>query len=95
MKLKLNDIVIVITGKDKGKTGKITKVLPKEDKVIVANVNKFKRHLKRRDANTPGSVVEIERPIHAPKVMLYINNKPSRKRVTEVAAPVKKTSKKK
>lgn len=95
MKLKLNDTVIVITGKDKGKTGKVTKVLPKEDRVIVANVNKFKRHLKRRDANTPGGVVEIERPIQASKVMLYINNKPSRKRVAQVAPPVKKTTKKK
>jgi len=95
MKLKLNDLVIVITGKDKGKTGKVTKVLPKEEKVIVAGVNKFKRHLKRRDANTPGGVVEIERPILASKVMLHINGKPSRKRVAQEAAPVKKTTKKK
>lgn len=96
MKLKLNDTVIVIAGKDKGKTGKITKVLPKENKVIVAGINKYKRHLKRRDANNPGGVVEIERPIHASNVMLYINNKPSRKRVAEiVAAPVTKPTKKK
>lgn len=96
MKFKLNDTVIVISGKDKGKTGKITKVIPKENKVIVAGVNKFKRHLKRRDANNPGGVVEIERPLDASKVMFYINNKPSRKRVTEIAtAPVKKSTKKK
>jgi len=95
MKLKLNDTVIVIAGKDKGKTGKVTKVLLQDNKVIVSGVNKFKRHLKRRDANTPGGVVEIERPIDASKIMLYINNKPTRKRVVETAAPVTKTTKKK
>jgi large subunit ribosomal protein L24 len=94
MKLKLNDNVIVIAGKDKGKTGKVTKVLLKENKVIVAGVNKFKRHLKRRDQNTPGGVVEIERPIQASNVMLFINNKPTRKRIAEVAAAPKATTKK-
>jgi large subunit ribosomal protein L24 len=94
MKLKLNDNVIVIAGKDKGKTGKVTKVLLKENKVIVAGVNKFKRHLKRRDQNTPGGVVEIERPIQASNVMLFINNKPTRKRVAEVIAAPKTTPKK-
>ncbi len=78
MKLKLNDTVIVITGKDKGKTGKITKVIPTDNKVIVAGVNKYKRHMKRRDANTPGGIVEIERPILASKVMLMVDKTPTR-----------------
>jgi large subunit ribosomal protein L24 len=95
MKLKLNDTVMVIAGKDKGKTGKVTKVLPKENKVIIAGINTFKKHIKRKDANTPGSVVQLERPLQASNAMLYINNKPTRKRVAEVAAPVKKTTKKK
>lgn len=97
MKLKLNDPVIIIAGKDKGKTSKITKVLPKKNKYIVTGINKFKRHLKRKDANTPGGIVEIERPIQASNVMLYVNNKPSRNRVAEISAPPvkKKTTKKK
>ena len=78
MKLKTNDVVKIISGKDKGKTGKITKIFQSDNKVIVAGVNKYKKHLKRKDANTPGSVVELERPIQVSNVMLFINNQTSR-----------------
>ena len=78
MKLKTNDIVKIIAGKDKGKTGKITKVFREENKVIVAGINKYKKHLKRKDANTPGSVVELERPIQVSNVMLFVNNQTTR-----------------
>lgn len=77
MKIKLNDSVTIIAGKDKGKTGKVTKVLPKEDRLIVAGVNKYKRHMKKRDQN-PGGVVELERPIHVSNVMLMAGDKPTR-----------------
>lgn len=77
MKLKVNDTVKVIAGKDKGKTGKVTKILPKEEKVIVSGVNKYKRHMKKRDQN-PGGVVEVERPLHAAKVMLTVGDKVTR-----------------
>jgi len=78
MKLKLNDTVKVITGKDKGKTGKITKIFPKEAKVIVTGINQYKRHMKRRDDKTPGNVVEVERPLAVNKVMLYVDGKITR-----------------
>jgi large subunit ribosomal protein L24 len=78
MKLKVNDSVKVITGKDKGKTGKITKVLPKENKVIVSGVNKYKRHMKRRDNQTPGGVIEVERALHSNKVMLLVDGQVTR-----------------
>ena len=78
MKLRLNDTVTIISGKDKGKTGKITKVIRKENKVIVAGINKYKRHMKRRDAQNPGGVVEIERPIDVSKAMLLVGEKATR-----------------
>ncbi len=78
MKLRLNDMITVIAGKDKGKTGKITKILQKENKVIVAGINKYKRHMKRRDAQNPGGVIEIERPIDVSKVMVMVGDKATR-----------------
>lgn len=69
MKIKTGDKVVVIAGKDKGKEGRITKVLKKETKVIVENVNIIKKHQKS-DGNTPGSIVEVDAPIHASNVML-------------------------
>lgn len=69
MKIKTGDKVIVIAGKDKGKEGRITKVLKKENKVIVENVNIIKKHQKS-DGNTSGSIVEVDAPIHASNVML-------------------------
>jgi large subunit ribosomal protein L24 len=70
--LKKNDMVVVITGKDKGKTGKILKVLPEKDKVIVEKVN-FSKEFIRRDQsrNIQGGVMEKEAPIHVSNVMLY------------------------
>lgn len=89
MKLKLNDLVTVIAGKDKGKSGKITKMFPKENKAIVAGVNKYKRHLKRKDDQNPGGVVEVERPINLSKVMLTVDGK-----LTRVGYTLTKTNEK-
>lgn len=77
MKLKVNDTVVVITGKDKGKTGKITKVIPKENKVIVAGINTYTKHMKKRDQNQ-GGVVKVERAIATAKIMLMVNKKATR-----------------
>ena len=63
MKFKKGDNVKVIKGKDKGKIGKIEKVLPKENKVLVANVNLFKRHMKARSQNQPSEIVTLTKPI--------------------------------
>jgi large subunit ribosomal protein L24 len=62
-KIKKGDEVIVLAGKDKGKKGKIVKVLPKINKAIVSDVNKVKKHQKPGN-NEPGGIVEKEMPIH-------------------------------
>ncbi len=62
-KLKKGDDVVVLTGKDKGKKGKIIKMLPKKDKAIVSDINKYKKNTKP-DNNQPGGIVEKEMPIH-------------------------------
>ncbi len=63
MKLKKGDNVQIIKGKDKGKSGKIEKTLPKIGKVLVANVNMFKRHLKARSQNQPSEIVNLTKPV--------------------------------
>lgn len=68
-KIKKGDKVIVLTGKDKGKTGEVTKVLPKEDRVVVAGVNTVKRH-QRPTQNQPGGIEEKDAPIHVSNVAL-------------------------
>ena len=69
MNFKTGDKVVVITGKDKGKEGTITKTLRAENKVIVEGVNVVKKHVKPQ-GNQPGSIVEVEAPIHASNVMI-------------------------
>lgn len=69
MKLKVGDKVVVISGADKGKQGKITKTLRQEDKVIVEGVHVVKKHQKGNGQET-GGILEIEAPIHVSNVML-------------------------
>ena len=70
MNLKKGDKVIVIAGRDKGKTGTIQKVLPESNRVVVENVNIRKKHQKPTQANPEGTVVEIYAPIDASNVMI-------------------------
>jgi len=67
MKIKKNDKVQVITGKDKGKTGSVVRVIPKENKVVVDGVAMAKRHTKGR-AGQVGRIAEFARPINASNV---------------------------
>ena len=69
MKIKKGDKVIVITGKDKGKTGEVTKAMPKEGKVLVSGVNMVKRHTKPSQENA-GGIVSKELPIHVSNVAI-------------------------
>ena len=62
-KLKKGDEVIVLTGKDKGKTGKIIKMIPNKEKAIVSDINKYKKNQKPNN-NEPGGIVEKDMPIH-------------------------------
>jgi len=68
MKIKKGDKVTIITGKDKGKSGKVVRVFPKDNKVIVEGANKIKRHQKPRRSGEKGSVKDVEMPIHASNV---------------------------
>ncbi|MGN0838304.1 MAG: 50S ribosomal protein L24 [Pyramidobacter sp.] len=80
MRLKKGDRVRVISGKDKGKEGKILVSIPKENKVIVEGVSVASRHTKPTQANPQGGIVKKETPIYACKVMLICPNtgKPTR-----------------
>ena len=80
LKIKTKDKVIVLTGKDKGKTGEITSVLPKENRVVVSGVNMVARHTKPSQLNPQGGIVRREAPIHASNVALVDpkSNKPTR-----------------
>ncbi len=69
-KLKKGDEVIVLTGKDKGKTGKIVKMIPKKMKAIVAEINKVKKNQKP-DNNQPGGIIDKDMPIHISNLAFY------------------------
>lgn len=70
MKIKKNDSVIVIAGKDKGKTGIVKSVSPKENRVVVVGVNRVTRHTKPSQADPQGGRKLIEAPLHASNVAL-------------------------
>lgn len=70
MKLKKGDEVKVVAGKDKGKTGKIEKVFPKEGKVLVGGVNQYKRHLKARSQNQKSEIITITKPLSVTNVAM-------------------------
>ncbi len=90
MKVKLNDQVKVVTGKDKGKTGKVTKTFSSSNKVVVEKVNIRTKHIKKT-ARKAGEKVQYEAPINASNVMLIC---PGCKETTRVAYKVSKGTKK-
>jgi large subunit ribosomal protein L24 len=70
MKIRKDDNVIVISGKDKGKTGKVLKAFPRENKVLITGVNVIKRHERPRKSGSKGQVVDKTMPINASNVMI-------------------------
>lgn len=70
MKLRKGDQVIVTVGKDKGKKGKVEKAFPKLGRIMVAGVNIFKRHRKKRDEQHPAGITDMMKPIDVSKVAL-------------------------
>jgi len=70
MKIKKNDNVAVIAGKDKGKTGKVLRVMPEAEKIVVEGVNLLAKHVKPRKAGEKGQKIYIPAPMHVNKVML-------------------------
>ena len=69
MSIKKDDLVVVLSGKDKGKQGKVLAVMPKESKVIVEKVNVVSRHTKPRKQGEEGGIIQKEIPLYASKVM--------------------------
>lgn len=90
LKIKTKDKVIVLTGKDKGKTGEITSVSPKENRVTVSGVNMIARHTKPSQANPQGGIIRREAPLHASNVALI---DPKSKRATRVGYKIVKGEK--
>ena len=70
-KIKKNDMVMVITGRDRGKTGKVMRVLPERGRVVIERLNIVKRHSKSRGAQSPGGIVEKEASINISNVMIF------------------------
>lgn len=95
MKIKKNDTVMVIAGNDRGKTGKVLKVFPKESRLIVEGINLRKRHTKPSQKNPQGGILEKEAPIHISNVMII---DPKTNEPTRIGAKIildEKTGKKK
>lgn len=69
-KIKKGDSVVVLSGKDRGKTGTVAKVLPKDGKIVVEGVNVAARHRKPSQANPQGGIDRFEAPMHMSKVAL-------------------------
>ena len=70
MQIRKNDSVMVITGKERGKTGKVLRVLPDKDAIIIERINLVKRHSKPRGPQQPGGIVEKEAAIRASNLMI-------------------------
>lgn len=70
MKFKVGDTVIVIAGKDKGKEGTIERIYKTANKVLIPEINMYKKHIRKNEQMPQGGIVDVPRPIDASKVML-------------------------
>ena len=78
MKIRKGDTVQIISGNETGKTGRIIKVFPIKDKIIVEGLNMVKKHARPTQDNPQGGIIEKEAAIHISNVMLIAGGKPSR-----------------
>ena len=80
MKIRKNDTVLVVAGKDKGKKGKVRFTYPEKQQILVEGVNFVKKHSKARGAVRQAGIIDLEVPVHVSNVMLLCDkcNKPSR-----------------
>jgi large subunit ribosomal protein L24 len=83
LRIRRDDKVIVISGKDKGKTGKVIKIFPALRMAIVENINLVKKAVKKGDQYPSGGFIDLEKPIHISNLMLIDpkSNKPTRKKI--------------
>ncbi len=93
MKIKVNDNVVVLSGEDKGKTGKVLKTLKNKQKVVVEGINISKKHSKPRTNNDKGGIFEIEMPIHVSNVKLVDKKEKKTVDKTETKKSTKKADK--
>lgn len=80
-RLRKDDLVVVIAGRDKGTQGRVLRVFDEQDRVIVEGVNVAKRHTKPTQQNPAGGIIEKELPIHVSNVMLFDTKADKRTRV--------------
>lgn len=71
MRIKKGDTVVVISGEDRGRKGKVLKAFPKTNRVIVEKVNFIKKHTRPTQQNPQGGIIQMEAPVHVSNVMLY------------------------
>lgn len=90
MKIKNNDIVLIISGKDRGKKAKVIKVLPEENRIVAEGINIKKRHTKPKKQGEKGQIVEIVAPFNVSNVKLIC---PKCKKATRVGYRVAEKNK--
>lgn len=97
MNFKTGDKVVVISGKDKGREGKVTKILRTKNKVVVEGVNIVKKHMKPNAMNETGGIVSVEAPIHVSNVKVIEGSKSAKSaaKVEKAATKTAKTTEKK
>ena len=80
MKIKRDDTVLIISGNDKGKRGRVLRVYPEQDRIIVEGVRMMKKHTKPTQRDPQGGIIEREAPLHVSNVMLVDpkNDEPTR-----------------
>mgnify|MGYP001558136960 CR=1 FL=1 len=91
MKLRKGDTIQVLIGKDKKKQGVIERLYPNSNRVLVKDINKVKKHMRKSESMPKGGIIEVNRPLAVSKVMLVC---PSCKKVTRVGIEVGKDGKK-
>lgn len=70
MKIKKGDTIVMMVGRDKGRRGKVERVVAGQQEVVVPGINVYKRHMKKRDEKNPGGIIDQVRPIDVSKVAL-------------------------
>jgi len=74
MKIRKNDTIKIITGKDKGKTGKVLKVFPVQNRILVEGLNLFKKHVRPKREGEKGQTIDVSRPLNVSNAMLVCGN---------------------
>ncbi|HUV42699.1 MAG TPA: 50S ribosomal protein L24 [Patescibacteria group bacterium] len=89
MKIRKGDSVIVLKGKDKGRKGKIEKIFPKTNKVLIPGINVYKKHARKQSEKKPGGIIEIVKPLFVANVALFC---PKCKKPTRVGYRIEQKS---